>query len=229
MGRCRSCLPRRLLATTGATDLARRTGRAPRRKEATREPYDRVLIVTEGTKTEPAYSRELVACYRLNTANVEVVPSDGGSDPGTVLETATELRDGEERLGNPYDRVYCVFDRDEHANFDSASVQAGARKIRLARSWPCFEYWLLLHFEYTRAPFTAVGGRSSCDSCVGELRRHLPDYGKAMPGVFERLAAQLDMAKSHARRALSDAASDDEPNPSTEIHELVEYLQALKG
>lgn len=210
--------------------MARRPGRVQRRKEATREPYDRVLIVTEGTKTEPSYFRALVAHYRLNTANVAVVPSERGSDPGTVVETAVSVQNAERAQGDSYDRVYCVFDRDGHANFDAASERAmGEDGFRLARSWPCFEYWLLLHFKFTRAPFTAVGGRSSCDSCIGELRRHLPDYGKTMPGVFERLEVQLETAKSHARRALGDAASDDEPNPSTEIHELVQYLQALKG
>ena len=210
--------------------MARRPGTVPRRKEATREPYDRVLIVTEGTKTEPSYFRALVAHYRLNTANVHVVPSERGSDPGTVVETAVSVQNAERARGDPYDRVYCVFDRDGHANFDAASQRAlGEEDFRLARSWPCFEYWLLLHFEFTRAPFAGTGGQSSCDNCVLALRRHVADYRKAMPGVFGRLASQLETAKSHARRALDDAAGDDERNPSTEIHELVEYLQALKG
>ena len=209
--------------------MARRPRTVAHRRAGTREPYDRVLIVTEGTKTEPSYFRELVVYHRLNTANVEVAPSSQGSDPGTVVETAIGLRDSERALGDPYDRVYCVFDRDGHANFEAASERALAQNLRLARSWPCFEYWLLLHFEFTRAPFARSGGRSACDNCALDLRRHFADYRKAMPGVFGRLAEQLETAKSHARRALSDAAGAGERNPSTEIHQLVEDLQTLKA
>ena len=205
-----------------------RSPRSPRRRKETREPYDRVLIVTEGTKTEPSYFADLVAHYRLNTANVAVVPSERGSDPGTVVATALSLRDEEVALGDAYDRVYCVFDRNGHTNFDTASRQAEAENLLLARSWPCFEFWLLLHFAFTRAPFGRTGARSPCDNCIVALRRHFTDYRKAMPGVFDRLVSQLETAKAHARRALDDAAGDDEWNPSTEMHRLVEYLQVLK-
>ena len=203
--------------------------RSPRRRKETREPYDRVLIVTEGTKTEPSYFADLVAHYRLNTANVAVVPSERGSDPGTVVETALSLRDQEVAQGDAYDRVYCVFDRNGHTNFYAASRQAEAEDLLLARSWPCFEFWLLLHFAFTRAPFGRTGGRSPCDNCIVALRKHFTDYRKATPGVFDRLASQLETAKARARRALDDAAGDDEWNPSTEMHRLVEDLQLLKA
>ncbi len=47
----------------GATDLKRR---GPKK-----QPYDRVLIVCEGAKTEPTYFRELCDHYQLSTANIE--------------------------------------------------------------------------------------------------------------------------------------------------------------
>ena len=206
-----------------------RSPRSPRRRKETREPYDRVLIVTEGTKTEPSYFADLVAHYRLNTANVAVVPSERGSDPGTVVATALSLRDEEAAQGDAYDRVYCVFDRNGHTNFDAASRQAEAENLLLARSWPCFEFWLLLHFAFTRAPFGRTGARSPCDNCIVTLCKHFKDYRKAAPGVFDRLLSQLDTAKAHARRALDDAAGDGEWNPSTEMHRLVEDLQVLKA
>lgn len=228
MGQCRLSLPWSRPVCRRRGDVARGP-RTPRRTEATREPYDRVLIVTEGTRTEPSYLADLVAHYRLNTANVAVVPSERGSDPGTVVATALSLRDEEVAQRDAYDRVYCVFDRDGHTNFDAASRRAEAESLLLARSWPCFEYWLLLHFVFTRAPFGRTGGRSSCDNCVLALRKHFTDYRKATPGVFDRLVSQLETAKAHARRALDDAADDGEWNPSTEMHKLVEYLQALKA
>ena len=43
-----------------------------KRNRAKRAPYERVLIVCEGEKTEPLYFKDLVSYYRLNTANVEI-------------------------------------------------------------------------------------------------------------------------------------------------------------
>jgi hypothetical protein len=51
------------------------------RKLGRRASYDRILIVSEGSKTEPNYFREIRSAYRLHTANVEVQPSGLGTAP----------------------------------------------------------------------------------------------------------------------------------------------------
>ena len=204
--------------------------RHPRRRLARsdpkREPYDRVLIVCEGKRTEPLYFQGLADRYRLSMMNVVVVGS--GSDPRTVVRKAKELRRRESRYGEKYDRVYCVFDRNEHKDFRGACKEALDSGVQLARSWPCFEFWLLLHFRFSRQPFEKSGGRSAAQSCVDEVRRCLPDYAKGASDVFHRLEERLERAKAHAARALADAKATGEFDPSTEVHELVDYLQSLK-
>ena len=196
------------------------------RKRPKRESYDRVLIVCEGSKTEPWYFQALVARFRLSTANVVVEAS--GSDPSRLVRKAKSLRDIERRRGNQYDSVYCVFDRDEHAHFDAASDKARSAKLKLARSWPCFEFWLLLHFVYHRRPYAPSGNKTAAENCVRELRQYLSDYTKGRADVFEVLEGRIETAKSNARLALSDAGATESWNPSTEVHYLVAYLQALK-
>jgi very-short-patch-repair endonuclease len=61
------------------------------RKRARRAPYDRILIVSEGSKTEPHYFREIRAHYRLHTANVQVQPGALGTQPLQVVEYAEQL------------------------------------------------------------------------------------------------------------------------------------------
>ena len=190
-----------------------------------REQYDRVLIVCEGSRTEPLYFGDIAGRYRLSTANIKVIGS--GADPRTVVREARKERDRERRRGEEYDRVYCVFDRDEHATFQEACNEARASGLQLARSWPCFEFWLRLHFGFTRQPYARSGGRSPAQSCVNEVRELLPGYAKAAPGVFADLEDRLEEAKAHAVRALADAEATNEFNPSTEIHALVDYLQSL--
>lgn len=205
---------------------APRSRRKLQRKIAARKPYDRVLIVCEGKKTEPMYFLDLVNRRRLSTANVTVVGD--GYDPRRLVATAKTLEKKERRRGDSYDVVYCVFDRDQHAHFNSASQEARDAKLALARSWPCFEYWLVLHFVYHRRPYTPSGNRSAAQNCVGDLKMHLPSYTKGMAGVYKNLEDKLATAKLNAERALSDATATRTPDPSTEVHLLVAYLQALK-
>ncbi|MHB1655041.1 MAG: hypothetical protein ACYCSZ_01565 [Burkholderiales bacterium] len=44
-----------------------------------RASYARILIVTEGSKTEPLYLEEIGAAHRLHSANVEVQPGQLGT------------------------------------------------------------------------------------------------------------------------------------------------------
>ena len=81
----------------------RRAPESYSRRGPVRGPYDRVLIVCEGEKTEPHYFGGLRLHYRLSSANIEITRAHG-TDPMSIVSFA------EARLGN-YDRAYCVFDR----------------------------------------------------------------------------------------------------------------------
>ena len=59
-----------------------------RRKMASRSPYDRVLIVCEGGKTEPHYFRWLIKNFGLNRANVVIADKKGGLDPKRLVDYA---------------------------------------------------------------------------------------------------------------------------------------------
>ena len=171
------------------------------------------------------YLGELADHYRLSTANIKVVGR--GADPKTVVRDAKEQLKSENDLGENFDEVYCVFDRDEHTTFLEASNEAEAAGLKLARSWPCFEFWLRLHFGFTRQPYAQSGGRTQAQNCGRELRGFLGGYKKAGEGVFLALADRLDAAKVNATRALNDARVTGDFNPCTEVHELVDYLQSL--
>jgi len=45
-------------------------------KEALRADHDRILLITEGEKTEPNYFKEIRAAFRINNANIEISPSE---------------------------------------------------------------------------------------------------------------------------------------------------------
>ena len=200
--------------------------RDTRRRQPFRNRRSRNLIVCEGRKTERDYFSDLVTQCRLGDGIVTVVGL--GQSPMKLVKEAKKLKHRERRSGDMYDKVFCVFDRDEHAEFKEASKVAQKSGIDLARSWPCFEYWILLHFRYTRVPFARSGSKSPADACLRELVQSWPGYSKNMTGLFHSLRDSLGDAMRHAERAARDVVQTGEPNPSTEAHKLVAYLQSLE-
>ena len=100
------------------------------RKQGRRASYDRILIVSEGSKTEPNYFQEIRAAYRLHTANVEVQPSGLGTAPIQVVKYAQQLFESGDRHKNiqqrAFEKIYALFDRDDHDSYFDA--------LRLAES-----------------------------------------------------------------------------------------------
>jgi len=199
-----------------------------RRARARRSPYDLVLIVCEGGKTEPSYFFELRDALRLNTANIEICGKECNSSPRDVVEFALQkYKDSKE-----YDRVYCVFDRDKHTTYREAlrMVQkarlAKGHKILTVTSIPCFEIWFLLHFRYSTKGYADCQG-SICAQVIKDLKKHIPRYEKGKGGVYQQIQDKTNTALANAKMLSShnlDAATD---NPSTKVHELVEYLLTL--
>lgn len=201
------------------------------RRRPQREPYDVVLIVCEGAKSEPAYFRGLRIAYRLSNANIHVMPADG-SDPMSIVTFAeNEIA----RSRNGYDKAFCVFDRNGHANYKAALVRIAnspsgrTGKLQAITSWPCFEVWLLLHFRYSSAPFNRTASESSCDRAIRELLKVFPAYTKGHKTIFEELANQMSSAITNAKRLHAHNMSCNSSNPSTRIHTLVEYLIGIKS
>ena len=199
-----------------------------RRRQAMKAPYDVVLIVCEGEKTEPNYFSELKKTFRLSNANVRICGR--GSDPLSVVNFAIETF----RREPEFDRVYCVFDRDRHTTYDAALDRV--RRTRLGKgsrifaipSIPCFEFWLLLHFIYTTRPFDAPSGDSICSRVIEELKKYHPEYQKGEQDIFNKMQDSLNDAITNASRVQQFHQTSGTDNPSTLVHSLVEYLRDLK-
>jgi len=209
-----------------------RSSRDLARKKAKRARYDRVLIVCEGLKTEPNYLSELIDGLKLNSANVEV---DGscGSSPVSIVKYAKKRYSEEKKKGDAFDRVFCVFDKDSHAHYEQPLNEISNSKpknvFQAINSVPCFEYWLLLHFKFTTKQWTSTGSKSPCESLIKDLKQYLPHYSKGESGLYQKLSDKTSPAIANRKRALRQAQEGATDNPTTKMHELLEYLQKLKS
>lgn len=206
-----------------------RKARALERKKGKRPPYDRVLIVCEGEKTEPNYFEEIRVQLRIPTAHVQVLPSALGTQPRQVVDYAEQVF--VER--REFDVVYAVFDRDDHDTYHDALAQAARLNGKLKNeektkvpfyavpSVPCFELWILLHFRNVMA----FGHR---DEIISAVAAEIPGYAKGMDGVFARTRGALAAATARAVHLRQQFQPLPGADPYTSVDTLVARLLAIK-
>ncbi|HSV80825.1 MAG TPA: RloB family protein [Ramlibacter sp.] len=186
------------------------------------KPQPRILVLCEDSKSSLTYLREAAQHFRCHIS-VEI-SHIGNTDPRGIVAEA-------KRRQSDYEAVYCAFDRDDHASFDEALAHAAHKpSVAVVPSYPCYEYWLLLHFRKTRKPYASSGNRSAADQLIHDLRSEddMGSYAKGEPGgLFERLLERLPDARVRAAEVLEHAQRDGSLNPSTRLHELIALFESL--
>lgn len=198
-----------------------RGSRSFRRRPGQKSPRSITLIVCEG-ETEQEYFEAARVHYELATTEVVIAEDTIGAAPISVVQSA------EVKCAQPggYDKVFCVFDRDGHESFDRARERirtlAGRKRnalpIQEAISIPCFELWILLHFERTDAPF------ERCTDVIRKIRdSHVPAYAKADAAVARQLMVRLDTAIGNSKW-LEDRAVNNNYNPYSSVFRVLQHL-----
>ncbi len=184
------------------------------------------------------YLGEIRQQLRLPSANVQVQPAAYGTEPLRIVEYAERLfTEGQRGLGihaRSFDRVVVVFDRDEHHTYHAALQRVAALHGRLENdervkapfeavvSVPCFELWLLLHFEDVFAPLHR-------DEALVRLRAHVAGYAKGQGSHWAVTRERLDVATARANALVAEGHSAEEgTQPYTNMQELVQRLLHLK-
>ncbi|MCO5734421.1 RloB family protein [Rhizobium sp. SSA_523] len=197
------------------------------RKAGRKRPYDRMLIVCEGAKTEVNYFTAIRREKRLPNADIAIVPSDYGTAPLQIVEYAID-RFEETRA---FDRVYVVFDRDDHASYHNALAKAEATDQALKNdlqakvlfkaipSVPNFELWVLLHFRDVLAPIHR-------DTVYAELKKPAayPGYAKNSLTVFRDTNDRIPEATARAESLRARFTPHDGNEPYTDIDVLTGEL-----
>lgn len=193
-----------------------------KREKSRFKPQPRVLIICEDVKSARNYLEDAVRYFRAH-AEVAVIHC-GRTDPLGIVEEAI-------RRQKDFDTVFCVIDRDSHGSFQAALERAQqANKVEVIPSYPCYEFWLFLHFQYSRAGVVTAGDVSAGARMLAILREQdgFAKYEKgAKESIFNFLLGRLDTARANAARALAEALQDDEMNPSTKMHILLDAIEKL--
>ena len=191
------------------------------------------MIVCEGSRTEPNYLEEIRQEYKLASTRVRVHPSLFGTGPLQVVQFAEHLfLNGDQNKNiapRDFDRVYAVFDRDDHETYHNALSKMASLNgrwknrenskvsFKAIASVPCFELWLLLHFEDVQAPVERT-------QIYERLQRYLPDYDKGQLGYWASTKLNLSLAIERAKIRQNHSTAHDGVQPYTDMDRLVQKL-----
>lgn len=142
--------------------------------------------------------------------------------PDKVVEEAISRAEKESRQGNPYEKVWVVFDHDNNANRQDAYKTAINESYSVAFTAIAFEVWYLLHYIKSARAFT------NGSQVVATLRNHYPNYEKAKQNDFAILKPKLSDALENAVWLRAQVKEDDKTitdhNPWTDVDVLVKEL-----
>ena len=175
---------------------------------------DVVLIVCEGSKTEPLYFNG----FKL--VNVKIKGRGYNSD--SLVELAIREKGKAIRNKEPFDQIWCVFDRDScpRDNFNNAFILAKQNKINTAYTNEAFELWYLLHFNF----YDSAMSRTQYSDKLSELLQF--KYEKNNSDMYNILLPLQKNAIQNATKLLGQYPhlNPERDNPSSTVHELVCYL-----
>lgn len=181
--------------------------RRPRRQER-----KRLLVVTEGKETEVQYLEGLAQFLRSSGVKIlSVRPKGVGKDPVSVLQAGIDFNHQD---ADGYDEIWALVDVDEHKTLDEALKLGRRLPVSVVVSNPCFEIWLIWHYEDCAAYHS-----------TREAIKRLRNYGhseKDIPNSFPYQAYVDAIRRAGDHVELCQRG----PNPSTAMPRL---LAALRG
>lgn len=191
-----------------------RSSREIGRRRRARAEQKRVLIVTEGEVTEVQYIQGLLQHLRRGGVSVRPATTKGvGRDPLRVFKEAERALSADE---DGFDSIWIVVDVDDHVGLDECLQKSAAAGYMAVVSNPCFEVWLLWHFEDMNAHQSRTW-----------LRRRLRDLGQdgkaIMPSFPFRQHGEASARADASERKVEICARG--PNPSCGMPHLVAHIR----
>ncbi len=189
------------------------------RPDKKRELLRRIAVVGDGV-TEKIYFEQLKEIERIKDVVIKPElpskPSKGGSYKKAINTAKSLAEEG-------YDHVYCLIDFDtvlsenKLSDFTQELKGINTEEITIYINNPCFETWVLVHYEKTGKAF------SDCDTVKKAVTKHLKDYCKNQEylrkkNLYETLRPQLETNAIPNAKFLEDNREEKSNNyPRAEV------------
>ncbi|HJH28686.1 MAG TPA: RloB domain-containing protein [Methanosarcinaceae archaeon] len=192
------------------------------RKEGTRS-ISKIWIFCEGEKTEIHYFKHLRSDLRIQKLQIKVNSSNNKNALGVVNYALKFLERKRDYVSG--DIIACVFDRDQNSSeeLESAKKLASHKGIDIIFSNPCFEFWILSHFECYKRPLDKDMLKRRLISSLGQYSKNDPLlYKKTKEHINDAIKFSKDIISMHEKNGIEIISRDS--NPSTLVHKLIEQI-----
>lgn len=180
-------------------------------------PYRQLfLIFPEGKMTESLY----FAMFSSRKFTVKVFATNRKSNPIHILRKATDYVRKHGREAE--DQIWLVIDRDIWPEEQLMTVFTSCREqeFNVVVSNPCFEYWLLLHFD-------DGDGIANGSGCLRKLKTYLPHFRKGHVET-DKLRPRVQDAIARARQKDRPPTPDWPRSTGTTVYRLIDKLESLR-
>lgn len=184
-------------------------------------------IFCEG-KTEYNYFAQLKAVERISGLQIRPIICED-KNIVKLLEYSVNYRKHHAKDFIKGDSIFYVFDRDSNTNKDFEQAEKIVKNSsQLIISNPCFEYWILCHFELYYEPMQP-------QLLKLKLRKHLGSYKKNNPNIYNDTKDKIETAKDYSKKIYqiyvdkNEKILREESNPATMIFGLIELIQQYKN
>ena len=198
-----------------------------KRKEAgTRKVEKKIYILCEGADkhTEYAYLGALIKDTPIkgDKVQIELAPTKYNTGRELVKEASKKI---DKKFKN-IDEAWVVYDQDGYSLHKETFESAKEKGVKIAFSATAFEFWILLHYEYTTKQFP------KSEDIIKELKdKNFIDYAKKSKDVYFLTKEKLPNAKQNAKKIRIEVEKYDgnkkiyERNHYTNLDLLIEEIQ----
>ena len=203
-------------------------GSNQKRQIKTKNEKKRLLLICEGSRTEPLYFYDLWQDKRNRKVVVEI-PKCKDTEPIKLVKFADKYFSNKRYC---YDEIYIIFDKDEHISYSEA-ISISLKKDKTLKndfnelvdfiaipSNPCFELWLLLHY---RDLFTFIDRKQ----IFNYLGSHISCYRKSMKEIYKTTRCNLSIACKRATKINNNSDPNNKENCYCGVVILVNRLLEL--
>ena len=200
-----------------------------RKPAGSRTCEKRIYILCEGADkhSEYAYLGALIKNTPIkgDKIQIELAPTRYNTGRELVKEASGKI----EKDFKDIDEAWVVYDQDGYTLHKETFELAKQKNVKIAFSATSFEFWILLHYEYTTKHF------DKSEDIIKYLKNNdYIDYAKNARNIYLLTKDKLIEAKKYAKKIRIEVEKYDskkkiyERNPYTNLDILVEEIQNLE-
>jgi len=190
-----------------------------KKKSQLKNPHKKIIIAMEGNKTEPDYFNKLKIEYKKSKLIIPLDRLNTNSDPKHVINQLNDYKKDNDI--DVLDELWLIIDTENPDNrsqelLSEIADECETKNYRLGMSNPCFEIWLILHYEDS----DSISKTAKC----GELKTKWKEIKHNKRQNKENILDFLTIAVNNAEKLDIDKTTRYPNTIGTRVYKLIKSI-----